>query len=255
MTRHFILSDVQQKPGSTTKHLTAAGKYCARHKPDVIICIGDFADMPSLSSYDVGTKSFEGRSYRADIDAAKDGMAAFMEPIKAEQQRLIDNHRIRWNPRLVFTIGNHEARITRAIELDRKLEGLMSLDDLGYEAHGWEVIPFLQPEIIDGVFYSHYATSGHSPRAIGSARQLLIKKHQSVVVGHKQGREVSYDKYGDGRPMIAIIAGSYYPHDESYQSFQDNKCWRGCVMLNEVVDGTFCEMFLSIDYLMNKYEP
>ena len=253
MTKHFVLPDCQVKPGQDLSRLTWAGKFCVKHKPDVIICIGDFADLPSLSSYDVGTKSFEGRSYKKDIAATHKAMNMFMAPIRKEQDRLAKGKRKRWNPRFVLTLGNHEHRISRAVEYDRKLEDLMSLDDLGYKEHGWEVIPFLEQIIIDGVFYCHYATPGHSPRAIGSARQLLIKKHMSCVVGHKQGREVSYDKYGDGRPMIAIMAGSYYEHDEGYQSFQDNQNWRGVVMLHEVNNGTFDEMFVSINYLKDKY--
>lgn len=251
--KHLIIPDVQVKPGQNTDHLTWAAKYAVSKKPDVIVCIGDFADMGSLSSYDEGTKSFEGRSYKADVKATIEAMTMLMVPILRERVRLETNKKKRWNPRLVLTLGNHEHRIARAVEYDRKLEDLIHVNDLQYESFGWEVIPFLQPIFIDGVFYAHYATPGHSPRAIGSARQLLIKKHTSCVVGHKQGREVSYDKFADGRNMIGIIAGSYYQHDEGYQSFQDNQCWRGLVMLNEVDRGSFDEMFISINYLRKKY--
>jgi len=44
-------------------HLTWAGQYAVDKKPDVIVHIGDHWDMPSLSHYDKGTKSFEGRRY------------------------------------------------------------------------------------------------------------------------------------------------------------------------------------------------
>ena len=51
-------------------------------QPEKIICIGDFADMSSLSSYDRGTKSFEGRRYVKDIEAAKEAMGRFLQPIR-----------------------------------------------------------------------------------------------------------------------------------------------------------------------------
>jgi len=141
MTTHFVLPDCQVKPGLDLSHLKWAGQYAAEKKPDVIICLGDFADMESLSSYDVGKKAFEGRTYLADIEAATEGMSAFMYPIMEEQARLRRNKQKVWNPRLVLTLGNHEARITTAINNDRKLDGLISIDDLCYEAYGWEVIP------------------------------------------------------------------------------------------------------------------
>ena len=49
MTKHFILPDCQVKPGVDTNYLEHIGKYLVEKKPDVIVCIGDFADMPSLS--------------------------------------------------------------------------------------------------------------------------------------------------------------------------------------------------------------
>lgn len=253
MTRNIIITDPQIKPERNTAFLGAIGNYCVDKRPDTITCIGDFADMPSLSLYDVGKKSFEGRTYKEDIQSVLDGMDVLMSPISKEMSRLARNKKKRWNPRLVMTLGNHEARITRAIELDRKLDGLISLDDLKYEEWGWEVVPFLKPIIIDGVAYCHYFCSGQMGRAIGSARQLLLKKHMSCIAGHQQGRDVSYDKRGDGKRITAIIAGSSYPDDESYLNDQTNDHWRGIIMLNEVEDGQFDEMFVSTEYLLRKY--
>ena len=61
---HAVLPDIQAKPGQDFSFLTAIGEYLVEKQPDRWICIGDFADMPSLSSYDVGKKSFEGRRYK-----------------------------------------------------------------------------------------------------------------------------------------------------------------------------------------------
>lgn len=253
MTRHIVIPDCQVKPGQDFTYLRAIGNYIADKRPNVIVNLGDFADMPSLSSYDIGKKSFEGRTYKADVEATLEAMDTLMLPIETEIQRIRNNKKKQWKPKLVFTTGNHENRINRAIELDRKLDGLISIDDLKYKEWGWDVVPFLQPRIIDGVMYSHYFTPGHSNNAIGTARQILIKKHMSCIAGHKQGRDVSYDKRGDGKRITAIIAGSSYPHNEGYMSFQDNQHWRGIIVLNEVKEGEFDEMFVSTDYLLRKY--
>lgn len=249
----MVVPDAQVRPGSDIQHLIHAGMYAAEKKPDCIVCLGDFADMPSLSSYDVGKKSFEGRMYIEDIRAAKEAMQAFLEPIREEQQKLIDNHKPRWNPRLVLTLGNHENRIGRAVENDRKLEGLVKLGDLEYEKFGWEVYPFLEPVSIAGVVFCHYFSSGPLGRPCVSASALISKKHQSCIAGHQQGRQVAYGTKADGSTITSMIIGSFYTHDEEYMGHQGNKHYRGMCMLHEVKDGSFDEMFVSVDYLRKKY--
>src|ERR1035437_4527529 len=71
---HLIIPDCQVHSGVPIQHLEWVGKYIAQKRPDVIVCIGDFADMPSLCSYDKGKKSFEGRRYVLDIEAAREAM-------------------------------------------------------------------------------------------------------------------------------------------------------------------------------------
>jgi len=236
--KHLIIPDAQAKPGNDFSFLSCIGRYAVKHKPDVIVCLGDFADMPSLSQYDVGKKSFEGRTYRADVEAAKEAMTKLMVPILKEQVRIEANRKKRWNPR----------------DLDRKLDGLISVSDLEYSSYNWEVIPFLQPIIIDGVVYCHYITSGVMGRPITTARGLLTQRHQSVVVGHQQGRDVAYSKRADGKRLTSIICGSCYEHDENYLDAQSNNHWRGIIMLNEVSDGEFDEMFVSLKYLKKNYD-
>jgi len=90
-------------------------------------------------------------------------------------------------------------------------------------------------------------------RPAGSATAIINKLHQSCVAGHQQGKQVAYGKRADGTAICAIIAGSYYLHSEDYLSRLGNKHWRGLVVLNDVKDGAFDEMFLSIEYLERKY--
>lgn len=252
--RHLIIPDTQLRPGDDLSFLGWIGQYIIDKKPDVIVQAGDFADMPSLSSYDVGKKSYEGRTYKDDVDIAYEGMTALFKPIFAYNRKQAGNKKKQYKPRLVLTLGNHENRIDRAIELDRKLEGLISIGNLGYEDFGWEVVPFLKPIFIDGICYCHYLCSGAMGKPIAAAHLILQKKHNSCVVGHQQGRDVAYSHKADGRQITAIIAGSCYMHDEHYLNNQTNNHWRGIIMLNEVHDGVFDECFVSLNYLKRKYD-
>ena len=253
MSKHLIIPDTQVKPGQDLEHLRWAGQYAADKEPDVIIHIGDHWDMPSLSSYDVGKKSFEGRRYSHDIAAGIEGMYAFLKPIREKQQSYAKNHRKRWNPRMIFTIGNHEQRIERAVNNDPKLEGLIGYEDLQLESMGWEVYPFLEPVVVDGVAYAHYFTSGTMGRPVSSARAMLTKKMMSCVMGHVQDRDIAYGKRADGKLLTSLFAGTYYRHNEDYLGAQGNNHWRGIWMLHEVNDGGFDELPISINYLEKRY--
>ena len=251
--KHAFIPDLQIKPGVDLSYLSHIGRYLADKKPDRIILIGDVADMPSLSSYDVGKKSFEGRTYKADVESVHEGMRLLMQPIFDEQQKLVNGGRKRWKPELILTLGNHEERINRAINLDRKLDGLISIRDLGYSNFGWQVFPFLEVVVRDGIAYSHYFTSGIMGRPVGTASMQLNKKHMSCVAGHQQGRQIAYGRRADGKEMTSIIAGSCYLHDESYLGLQGNQHWRGMYMFHNVDDGSFDEMAVPLSYLIENY--
>jgi len=207
--------------------------------------------MSSLSSYDIGKKSFEGQRYVKDIDAAKKGMALLLAPLVEFNIKAKKNKEKQYKPRFIITLGNHEQRIERAIENDPKLEGLIKYEDLPYE--NWETIPFLQPITINGVVYCHYFPSGILGRPLTSATSMVNKLHMSCVAGHQQGRQVAYGRKANGDIITCIICGSCYEHDEGYLNQQTNKHWRGLIVLHEVQDGSFDEMFVSLGYLKEKY--
>jgi len=241
-----VITDAQVKPGVPINHLSACGRYLAEKRPDVIVCIGDFADMPSLSSYALaGSLEAEGTRYKDDIKSVRAAMAAFLNPIRAAKG---------YAPVLIMLDGNHEDRITRAIASNpRQLKGVMSLDDLGYAEAGWKVYPFLQPVVIGGVAFCHYFPSGVMGKPITTARALLTKMHMSCFAGHLQGRDIAYGKRADGTSLTTIISGSFYQHDESYLSPLANEHWRGMYLLHEVKDGQFDEMAISVNYLLRRY--
>jgi len=251
--RILVIPDLQIKPGVSIEHLEHIGKYIVDKRPDVIVQIGDFADMSSLSSYDKGKKAFEGRRYKADVESVIKAQEVLLEPLYHLRLQQTRNRKKVYTPRMVLTLGNHENRIERAINNSPELDGVLSVNDLEFESYGWEVFPFLEVVVIEGVAFSHYFPTGLAGRPPSTANAQLNKNHQSCVAGHQQGRQVAYGKRADGRRIISIIAGSAYIHDEEYLGFQGNKHWRGVIMLNEVEDGEFDEMFISLDYLNRKY--
>lgn len=253
MTRHLYIPDTQVTPESDTQHIVWAAKYAIAKLPDVIIFAGDHWDMPSLCSYDEGKMAFEGRRYKADIEAGYVALKQFTDMVHAETARRVRRHLKRWGPRLIFTLGNHEYRIVRAVESDPKSEGLMSLDDLRLEELGFEVYPFKEPVVVDGIAYCHYFTSGVMGRPVSSARLMLNKKHMSCVMGHVQDRDIAYAKKADGTWITGLFAGIFYRNDQDYLDAQANGSWSGIWLLNDVNNGGFDELPISMKYLERKY--
>lgn len=254
MSKHFVIPDCQVRPGDDFKFLERIGNYIIDKKPDTIVCLGDFADMPSLSSYDVGKRQFEGRRYKNDIEAVHEAMEALLGPILRYNEQQYRNKKKQYQPRMVLTSGNHEARINRAVDNDPKIEGVIGEENLAYRNYGWEVVPFLDVVVIDGVAYSHYFTTGVAGRPATTANAQLSKKHMSCIAGHQQGLQIATAHRADGKRLTSIIAGSCYEHDEDYMGPQGNKHWRGALMLHEVNDGQFDLMPVSLDFLKKRYD-
>ena len=78
----LFVPDCQVRKGVDTTYLTAIGQYIVDKKPDIVVNIGDFFDMPSLSVYDKGKLSFEGRRLAEDIEAGKEGMKKLLKPLR-----------------------------------------------------------------------------------------------------------------------------------------------------------------------------
>ena len=254
--KHMVIPDCQVTPDTPTDHLRWIGEYMVEKKPDLVVCLGDFADMESLSSYDIGKKSYEGRRYKRDIEAAKDAMSILMEPLNDYNQMRIKNKKRQYSPELHLTIGNHEYRINRAVESDPKLDGFMSIDNLEYESYGWEVHDFLEIFEADGINYSHFFANPGNGKAMGGENILLRIKNIgfSFVMGHQQIYMVGVKPLNNGKRIRGLVQGSCYLHDEVYRGKQGNNEWRGIFILHEVIDGDYSLMEVSLDYLCRRYE-
>jgi len=250
--KHLFIPDIQAKEGVPLEHLSWIGQYIVEKRPDVIIQIGDFADMPSLSSYDKGKRSFEGRRYKKDITAAKKAMDLLLGPMREYNARQRETRHAQYRPRMVLTLGNHEERIERAVDAQAELEDIIGYHDLPYG--DWEVHDYLKPVFIDGVCYAHFMANPMSGRPYGGQAATTLKHvGHSFVVGHAQKLEVATRHLITGQQQWGIIAGSCYLHDESYKGYQGNQHWRGVIMLHDVVEGSFDPMFVSLEYLRKRY--
>jgi len=243
---HFIIPDVQAKEGVRLDHMSWVGKHIVNLKPDVIICIGDFWDMPSLSSYDKGKLSFEGRRYTKDIKAGRDAMKLLMAPI----QEYNATAEVKYEPVLEFLMGNHEQRVLRVMDLHPEFEGKFGYEDFGLEEFGWKVHNFLEVVEHDGVEYSHYFTSGAMGRPASSAAVVLRERQGSATMGHVQHTDIAIHKKTQ---QTALFCGVCYLHDETYLGPQGNDVKRQVIVKREVEEGRYDLQLVSLGQFEKAY--
>lgn len=206
--KHLLIPDVQVRPGDSFDFLRHIGLYIVEKQPDVIVNIGDFADMPSLSTYDYGKKAFEGRRYTEDVQATHEAMATLLAPLEEYNARQRKNGKKQYKPRMVLTLGNHENRINKAVNDDAKLEGLLSTSDLLYEDFGWEVFPFLEVAVVDGVAYCF------DLKELVLRSDFTYQKVGELKVGDKL---LGFDEHGNTKKYReAVVEGVEFDNAPTY---------------------------------------
>lgn len=252
--RHFLIPDTQVRPGVPLDHLAWVAQALVDYKPDTIVHIGDHWDMPSMSMHDApGSLLMEGARYDDDIKVGNDAFGTLCRPMEEEQARQARNKKKTWSPRKVFCFGNHEGRVTRAISKDAKWAG--AIGEHHMVTRDFERHPFLERVWQDGLLYSHFFQSSHSHHAIGGTIDNRLNKiGASFVQGHEQGFRYGTRIQASGATWHGLVAGSCYVHREGYRGNQGQKHWRGVVVLNEVRNGNYNLMPLTLDYLCRRYE-
>lgn len=243
---HLVIPDCQVRPKVDTDYLEWIGNYIIEKKPDVLIQLGDFADIISLNNYVKGKRAAEGQRLAKDIASVAHAMERLLKPIN-DYNRTAE---VKYQPEMHLTLGNHEYRMEREVEDNPRLEGMFHMGDLGYSDNGWQVHDFLKVIKVDGVEYAHYFTSGNMGRPVTSAAALLRERQCSAIMGHVQHTDMAFHKKTQN---IAMFAGICYLHDEDYLGPQGNNTRRQIVMLHEVEDGKFDPMFVSLRFLKKRY--
>ena len=244
MSTHLIIPDPHVKMGVPNDRFIWAGKFARELKPDVIICLGDWVNMDSLSHFDRGKKAFEGRRYNKEILHAEEALDNF------------SHHLYTKKPRKVMLGGNHEYRITKFVNDHPELEGKMSIKDIPFEAYGWEYHNYEIPVEIDGILYCHQFASGVLGRPISGdniASGLLKKNHQSTTAGHSHLFDYAVRSMINGKKLMGLNAGCYLNHKESFAKATQHLWTSGLIVKRNVNKGEYDLQTINIKELKKIY--
>jgi hypothetical protein len=247
-----VIPDTQVKADVPLDHLEALGNYLVEKQPDYVVQIGDWYDMPSLSSYDEKKAGFETRDYKADIDAGNEAMRILEAPIAAYNKGKRGKNR--YEPKKIMTLGNHDNRINRFREdaINARFRNVVTQKD--FELDGWQVVPFLKIIKVCGIHMSHYFYAQQSGRPLGgNAQYKLTKLKFSYCMGHVQQMSIASETLNNGNTIRGLVAGSFYQHKEEYRGEQNSAEWQGIHLLHECRNGNYDHSEISMGFLRRRY--
>lgn len=251
---YLIIPDQHAHPDHHNDRADWMGKLIKELRPDIVVNMGDTADMASLSSYDKGTAKFYTRNYERDIESHLDFQDRLWRPIRKTKKK---------QPYRVVLQGNHEYRIDKAVDSSPELAGDkfgISIRDLDFNKYYHEYIPYKgqTPGVweSDGVSFAHFFVSGVMGRPIGgehSAYSLITKNFTSCVAAHSHTVDYAVRTDTQGKKIMGLVAGVYQDYDSDWAGHVNDLWWRGCVILHNVDNGTYDPQFVSIEQLEREY--
>ncbi len=239
--RHLIIPDSHASPDHNNDRFIWLGKFIKDIKPDVVIDIGDSADMPSLCSYDKGKKGYDSRRYLDDVDAYKDAMEKLWHPFKKG----------RGLPKRIKVRGNHEDRINRSTEFSGVMADTYGIQDLEEDRFNDIVSNYMFAVEQDGIFYNHVCPSPIMSKPLGSvnlARAIIKQEHHSYTVGHTHTRD-----FHEERGLQACVVGCYFDSHHDFAGPANSNYWRGILVKEEVSNGRYEPQWYSIARLKEEY--
>lgn len=258
MTSHLIIGDAHTDPDTSNDRFDWLGELIVDRLPDVIINMGDWADMKSLCSYDKGKKDFQGRSYERDIQAANDAIDRVERKIKRHNDNARKSKKEQYRPRKISLGGNHDqARIERLLQMQPELEGTVRITDFRWRQNGWEWVDYEVPIELDGIWYCHHFPTGVSGEPISGlnlAQSLIAKNMVSSTVGHSHILDIAVRARPDGKRIWGLSSGCFFDHKMAYaKATQDRFWWGGVIMKNNVKNGDFSPECITIEELRERY--
>ena len=251
--RHLWIPDTQVREGVCTKHIEALGNYIEHKRFDKIIVAGDWWDMPATSNWNTALEQ-ERMRVVDDIDAGNRAMHLMWRPVKKRNERAKATKHKQYRPKTIFIHGNHEAHLERIWHKNPFLKGLISYDSLAISQYFDIEVDFKDYIIEDGIAYSHYFYNPSSGRPYTGMIETRLKNiGRSFTQGHSQEFAYGERQLPTGERLHGCVAGAFYSHDEDYKGPQGNRHWRGVIVKNEVRDGEYDIMKVSIDFLLGKY--
>jgi predicted phosphodiesterase len=242
----LIIGDSHVAAGQNLRRFAALKNYLRSTNPDVVVSIGDFLTLDSLSEWDRNKRGkMEGRRYETEIRTGNDALDLIDDGCDKTLK--------------IFIKGNHENRLDRYLDHDPTMKGIVSIEkDLQLKKRGWKVVEYKDDIVISGISFTHVPISG-SGKPIGNPNvtgKALALYSNSVVFGHTHTLNHTAE-HRRGAPHLnqALAVGCFFEHIDDYAKGSKTDYWRGVVMLDAYHKNRFDIQTKSMSNLLREYGP
>lgn len=243
----LVVGDSHVAPHQDLRRFAALGNFIAATVPDVVVSIGDFLTLDSLSEWDKHKRGkMDGRRYGKDVDAGNRAL-----DLLQHDGDLTDA--VKW----VYIDGNHENRLDRYLDYDPTMAGMVGIEkDLSLKARKFKHVGYKDDIRISGISFTHIPISG-SGKPIGNpnvSRKALALYNNSVVFGHTHTLDHCAE-HRRGAPHLnqALCVGCFFEHIDEYAKGSKTDYWRGVVTLDAYHNNRFDIQTTSMSNLIKSY--
>lgn len=252
-----VVGDPHAHPDYDNKRFDCLGQFILDEKPDEVLCMGDFRDMPSLCKHS-SKSELDGARAMADLMAASDAESRLFAPIRQFNSQRKAMKKSGLKTKFTLLQGNHDVRIDLIATHDPRLTDLIEAP----WAKDWdEIVPFKEVYNLAGldIACAHYFVSGQMEKPLGGlnmGRKLVLKNHVSTIVGHSHLLEYHEEPTAFGKKLFALSAGHY-----GHLDYKEGWClqsraawWNGvCVLELDKVGQVLEKRFVRQEVLHDQY--
>jgi len=195
--KYIILSDAHLTTEATKDYSLVTRKFLPDFKPHGSILLGDWMDVSALSAWDMDKRLLmEGRRWKAELNFANKEMDYL-------QSKGGD---------IIYLEGNHEDRVTRYVQKNPEMEGLMEIPErLDLKGRGVEWVPMNELYKVGSLYATHgmYTNMNH-------AKKHLQMLGCNIVYGHQHGTQTAMQNMKMQKPHMAYALGTLGEMSPSY---------------------------------------
>lgn len=256
--RTLVIPDSHDDPEVKKFRYEVVSNCIVDRKPDNIVQIGDFQSLDSISFHNHGRpKLQEGKRLAEDLASGREAYETMMKGLNDIRKKQGRNKKRKYSPNLYWINGNHEYRVSRFLEQQPVIEGLLDpYDLLGVQKDGWTIADYRDYVTIEGTMFTHVPLNPRSGNPIGGQYVALRAAHMSqhtVVFGHTHTRTVMAFTRNDptiqagGHRVEGITVGCWLDHWPEYMAHNTRTCdwWEGLTIMNHTGYGRVDPEFYS----------
>lgn len=254
----LIFTDCHVGPDQSLLRFDKLAQHILVKKPDVIVQLGDFITIDSLSNWDMNKRLvMEGRRYNEDIAAGRRAINKIFDPIFEYNKQCARMHIKQYKPIIHWFLANHEDRVQRYVEQNPQLQGHVDvIKDLGLNKLPVNIVENKDYIEQNGILFTHSPVNAAGKLVSGkySAFRVSDLVSMSTIFGHVHRLEqIGLHRHGSGKLIQILSCGAFFDKPDAYTEGSTENYWRGFVELDVWGEGRFDVTQTSLERLYEMY--